>query len=146
MNYQFLSNMYKLPPKVVNKISNDSEMIDFIRNKFSSENAKYFIDYSELSLNVWSEILPISLRTLQRDLNNKKKKLELKISETFVEIGEIYSIGLKAFDDNKDRLNKWFFTENAYFNHKRPIDIMDTHKGRDLVKDELQRIEHSEFS
>jgi hypothetical protein len=31
-----------------------------------------------------------------------------------VEIGEVYSIGLRAFDGSKDRLNSWLNSENAY--------------------------------
>ncbi|OHD65291.1 MAG: hypothetical protein A2176_15255 [Spirochaetes bacterium RBG_13_51_14] len=146
MNYDFLQHMYKLPPRVVNKIHNDNELIDVIRNKFTANNAKNFITFTELSLRYWSTILPISIRTLQRDLENKHKILEFKVIEIFVEVGEIYSIGLQAFDDNKERLNTWLITENAYFNNKRPIDIMYSHKGRDMIKAELNRIEYSEFS
>lgn len=146
MNYDFLHYMYKLPPKVVSSIHNDNELIEVIRNKFTADNARNFINFSELSLNEWSTILPISKRTLQRELEKKHKILEFKVTETFVEIGEIYSIGLEAFDENKERFNNWLNTENAYFNHKKPIEIMDSHKGRDLIKAELNRIEYSEFS
>jgi uncharacterized protein (DUF2384 family) len=145
MQYDFLRNMYKMPESMVKNIHNENELIDTIRNNFTSSHAKNFISYSELSINTWSKILPISVRTLQRSLDNKKKTLELIVSETFIEIGEIYKIGLLAFDNDKERLNEWLFTGNAYFNHKRPVDIMDTHKGRDLIKSELTRIEYSEF-
>lgn len=146
MQYDFLHNMYKMPVSMVKNIHNENELIDTIRNNFTVSHAKNFISYSKLSINTWSKILPISMRTLQRSLDNKKKALDITVSETFIEIGEIYNIGLSAFNNDKDRLNDWFFTGNAYFNHKKPIDIMDTHKGRDLIKSELTRIEYSEFS
>jgi hypothetical protein len=138
--------MYKLSEKDVSSIHNDSELIDFIKNKFKASYAKNFIQYSELSLNIWSSILPVSKRTLQRELDKKTNNFDVKIAEPLVEIGEIYSIGLQAFDNNKHRLNSWLQNSNPYFNGKKPIDIMDTHKGRDLIKSELIRIEYSEFS
>ena len=146
MNYEFLHDMYKIPAAIVAKIRNENELIETIHENFISKYAVNFISFSELSLNVWSKLLPISKRTLQRDLAEKKKKLAVQVSEAFIEVGEIYDIGLLAFDDDKDRLNEWLCTENIYFNNKKPLDIMDTHRGRDLVKRELIRIEHSEFS
>ena len=146
MNYAFLETMFKLPSGVVNNIHNDNELIDVISSRFTANNAKKFIAFSELSLKDFSNILPISIRTLQRDLEKKDKILEFEVTEAFIEIGEIYSIGLNAFDGSKERLNNWLITENAYFNNKRPIDIMYSHKGRDMIKAELLRIEYSEFS
>ena len=146
MSYEFLHNMYKMPETIVAKIHNENELIETIRDNFIAKYAKNFISFSKLSLNVWSKLLPVSKRTLQRELENKSNKLELPISEILIEVGEIYEIGLLAFDNDKDRLNEWLRTENPYFNNKKPLDIMDTHKGRDLVKCELIRIEYSEFS
>ncbi len=146
MRYQFLINMYKIPNQIVTNIHNANELLDVINNKFTAQNAKIFIDYSELPLNIWEKLLPISLRTLNRWLQDERKLLDAIVSETFIEIGEIYDIGLEAFEDDKKRLIDWLFTENPYFEGKKPIDIMNMHKGRDLVKDELIRIDYSEFS
>ncbi len=145
-NYAYLHEMYKIPESMIKRIHNDIELIEVIREDFISSYAENFIDFSELPLRTLSSLLPISLSTLQRELKTKKKKLEIPVSEAFIEIGEVYKMGLIAFDDNKDRFNEWLNTENPYFNNERPLDIMDTHKGRDLVKDELIRIEYSEFS
>ncbi|MDH5718920.1 MAG: MbcA/ParS/Xre antitoxin family protein [Spirochaetia bacterium] len=145
-NYLFLHDMYKMPENEVRNIHNEAELIDFIRKRFKASYAKNFIAYSELSLSTWSSILPVSKRTLQRELEKSKYNFDIKISEPLIEIGEIYSLGLQAFDDDKKRLNEWLKAENAYFNGHKPIDIMDTHKGRDLIKSELLRIEYSEFS
>ncbi|KQC14422.1 MAG: hypothetical protein APR63_05685 [Desulfuromonas sp. SDB] len=145
MEYDYLYEMYKIPKKKINQINNETELISVVFNDFNVQNAKNFISYSDLSLNEISQIVPVSLSTLQRTFKNKKK-LNSALSEVFIELGEIYKIGLQAFDGNKERLNEYLHTENPYFNHKRPLDIMNTHKGRDLVKDELLRIEYSGFS
>jgi len=135
-----------MPESEIRNIHNDTELIDFIRKGFKAVYAKNFIDFSKLSLQTWASILPISKRTLQRELEKEKSIVDIKVSEPLIEIGELYSLGLEAFDDNKDRLNEWLKSENAYFNGRTPLEIMDTHKGRDLVKSELIRIEYSEFS
>lgn len=148
MSYEFLHTMYKMPKSVVDNIHNENELINTIRNKFYAEYAKNFIAFSHLSLNIWSKLLPVSLSTLQRELKCTLEKhiLDLSISESLVEVGEIYDIGLLAFDKDKDRLNEWLNTKNKYFNSKKPLEIMDNHKGRELVKNELIRIEYSEFA
>ena len=145
MDYAYL-HYYNLPQTIVNKIHNDNELIDVISKKFKINNAKKFIEFTKLSLEQWAHILPVSKSTLQRNLKNNNKLLEFEITEPLLEIGEIYYIGLSAFDKNKDRLNKWFMTENSYFKGKKPIDIMNSHKGRDMIKRELYRIEYGVFS
>jgi hypothetical protein len=146
MRYAYLEEMFKLSPALVSRIHDDNELIDVIGGKFTARNAKSFIAFSELSLNEFSGLLPRSKRTLQRILEKSGKPLEFELTEALVEIGEVYSIGLRAFDGSKERLNSWLNSENAYFRNKRPVDIMHSHKGRDLIKDELNRIEYGEFS
>lgn len=72
--------------------------------------------------------------------------MDVPVSEVFIEIGEVYKMGLISFDGNKDRFIEWLNTKNPYFSNEKPLEIMDTHKGRNLVIDELIRIEYSEFS
>lgn len=144
--YGFFQKIYKMKDFEIKSIQKDTELIDFMRNHFKVSYAKSFIDYSELPLNIWSSILPISIRTLQRELGQSKKTFDKKISEPMIEVGELYSLGLQAFEEDKDRFNEWLYTKNNYFDGRKPIEIMDTHKGRELIKSELMRIEYSEFS
>jgi uncharacterized protein (DUF2384 family) len=145
MNYTFLQTMYELPPKMVSEIRNEPQFIEMIRHQFKSRNARTFIDFTGIPLKTWAEILPVSKRTLERELCDGDKVLDLKLSEPLVEIGEIFQLGLMAFDGRKERLRTWLFTENPYFSNKRPMEMMDSHKGRDMVKAELIRIDYGEF-
>lgn len=144
--YSYLRKMYKMPATKVNSIGNDTELIHLLKNDFTSNFAKNFIEYSTLSLDAWARLLPVSKRTLQRQLGRNNQKLDLEISEAMVEIGEIFQVGLRAFDDRKERLVQWLETENPYLSGKMPLELMDSHKGRDLVKDELLRIEYGAFA
>jgi len=146
MNYAFLHEMYKMPVSLVKKINDENDLIEIIKNHFTSNYARNFVDYSNLDLKVLGAILPISMRTFQRELSGRNKILKYPVSETLIEMGEIYAVGIDAFDGKKQRLNEWLCTKNTYFNNKTPLEIMNTHKGRDLVKDELYKIEYSEFS
>jgi uncharacterized protein (DUF2384 family) len=138
--------MYEMPDRETNEIHNESELVDLIKSGFKASYARHFMRYTGLPLDIWAKILPVSKRTLQRELNREKHFFEASLAEPFIEVGEIYAIGMQAFDNNKDRLNEWLMTQNPYFEGKTPIEIMNTHKGRDLIKLELTRIEHSEFS
>ena len=73
MEYDYLYEMYKIPKKKINQINNETELISVVFNDFNVQNAKNFISYSDLSLNEISQIVPVSLSTLQRTFKNKKK-------------------------------------------------------------------------
>jgi len=146
MRYEFLHNIYNLPKNKAEKIKNEADLIEFMKNQFISDFLKRTIDYSNLSLNLWSEILPLSKSTLQRVLKKHNEKIDLSVSEIIIGISEIYQRGLRSFNQDKERFTEWLKEENPYFNHKAPLEIIDSHRGQELIKAELHRIEYSEFS
>jgi putative toxin-antitoxin system antitoxin component (TIGR02293 family) len=143
MQYSFLYEMFDMPKKTVESLKNDSQMIQLIRDGLKRQSFEHFIKVSGRSLNQWSSVLPISKRTIER---NKKKLFIGETAEALIEIGEIYELGLKAFNGDRKRFDEWLDSGNPYFNSDSPMSIMDTHRGRGLVKDELLRIEHGEFA
>lgn len=145
IGYAFLKMVCRLSEKETAGLHNDSDLVDFMKNKFKTSYAKNLIEFSGLSLNDWSSILPVSKRTLQRELETNHI-FDAKLAEPMVAMSEIYAIGLQAFDDDKERLIEWLHEKNPYFNGKTPVEILDTHKGRELVRLELIRIEYGGFA
>lgn len=53
--------------------------------------------------------------------------------------------GLIAFDNDMKKFNHWLNSSIAALNHQKPIDLLITEDGVNLVNNELLRIEHSVY-
>lgn len=96
-----------------------------------------------LSFRALAAILNISERTLQR-----KKELDLlnnKISEHILQIAEVYSRGSEVFS-NLDDFHVWNGLENRALGNKKPIELLSSRYGAQMVLEELGRIEHGIFA
>jgi putative toxin-antitoxin system antitoxin component (TIGR02293 family) len=97
------------------------------------------INFSEKEL---ANVLDLSERTLQRYTNDTK--LSKIASEKTIELAGIYQHGEEVFE-SIDKFNIWMKTPHSMFQKQRPIDILDTHRGFQMIHDELGRIEHGVY-
>jgi len=96
-----------------------------------------------MSIRSISNILHITERTLQR-----KKDLDLlneNISEHIIQIAEVYSRGNEVFDTIED-FQVWINSSCKALGSKKPIELLSSRYGAQMVLDELGRIEHGVFS
>jgi putative toxin-antitoxin system antitoxin component (TIGR02293 family) len=70
--------------------------------------------------------------------------LSKSISERVIELANLSQHGLEVFG-NIARFSAWMKSRHAYLGKQRPIDILDTYRGFQMVHDELGRIEHGVF-
>lgn len=128
--------------------------INFLRNKLLVANAvKAGVSinlFNEIVQNApfsdvqWANFLEINIRTLQRyktDENFAFKKLQ---SEKIFEIAEVVCIGKQTFD-NAENFELWLNMPSIALSNLKPIDLLDSSYGIDLVVAELNRIEHGIF-
>jgi putative toxin-antitoxin system antitoxin component (TIGR02293 family) len=92
----------------------------------------------------WSACLDINVRTLQR-----YKKLDFHVfkpiqSERIFELAEVFDAGNNVFDTTED-FNQWLHLASSALGNKKPIELLDSSYGKDLVLLELSRIEHGIF-
>ena len=104
---------------------------------------KKLIDQSELNISEWSQLLDVPMRTLQRYLKNDKL-LKSSISDLVIEYKEIEREGIEAFG-KQDKFVHWLKRENWVFNNYRPLDLFKSFIGRELIREEIHRIEHGIF-
>jgi putative toxin-antitoxin system antitoxin component (TIGR02293 family) len=97
------------------------------------------INFTEKEL---ANVLDLSERTLQR--YSDETKLSKVASEKTIELAGLYQYGEEVFG-TIDRFNGWMKSPHALFQKQRPIDILDTHRGFQMVHDELGRIEHGVY-
>src|SRR5690606_6569313 len=92
----------------------------------------------------WARILNTTTRTLDR---YKKEHGSFKSQQTerIIEIKQLYQMGVDVFGD-KDNFDAWLEIENLSLGRIRPVSLLDTSVGIQMVKDELSRIEHGIFA
>lgn len=96
------------------------------------------------SLKEWSGILSISERTMQR-YEKENKYFDSLQTEKIVQVALLYNKGLGVFG-NMDRLNAWLESPSVALGGNKPIELLDSNVGTQLVSDELDRIEHGVFA
>lgn len=86
-----------------------------------------------------SDMLSISERTIQR--KSDTDPFNRVVSEQVLKLAEVYARGEEVFEDT-DRFLGWMNHPCQAMGGKVPMDLLDSAFGRQIVLDELSRIEH----
>jgi putative toxin-antitoxin system antitoxin component (TIGR02293 family) len=79
-------------------------------------------------------VVATALGTTERTLlRNKGKHLNKQISENALEVARLSSFGTNYFGDI-DSWNTWLDTPNVQFNNKEPRSVMNSIRGRELIR------------
>lgn len=108
------------------------------RNSVSS-----FIKHSSLTTKQVSKLIHVSERTLQR--YSPDKTIDINSSERLIELTRLFHKGIEVFNE-KEKFIVWLNRPNKALANSKPLDLIETSIGIDLVMDELLRIEHGVFS
>lgn len=92
----------------------------------------------------WSNFLNINIRTLQRYKREKAHIFKPLQSERIFELAEVVSVGNMVFD-SPENFRNWLITPSVALGREKPIELLDSSYGKDLVLAELNRIEHGIF-
>jgi putative toxin-antitoxin system antitoxin component (TIGR02293 family) len=98
--------------------------------------------YTSLTSKEISEILPVSERQLLRYKDDHI--LRKDISSTLIQLLELFERGYDIFGEDKFKI--WIRSKIASLGNVRPIDILDTPIGIQMVEDTMGRIEHGVYS
>lgn len=96
-----------------------------------------------LSVSEFSALLPISERTIQR--YTSEKQLSKGISDHLLQIARIYAKSVEVFE-HKEHAVSWLKTPCPALGNLRPLDLLDTYSGVELVLNELNRIDYGVFA
>ena len=94
---------------------------------------------SPFTLTEWSNYLHVSERTMQR-YKKEKRKFDPLQSEKILHITLLYNTGTELFG-SPEKFNRWLESDNLVLNCK-PKELLDSMFGIELLRDELNRIEH----
>ena len=95
------------------------------------------------SLQEWSSFLHLSERTMQR-YQKENKTFDISSSEKIIQITILYEFGVSVFG-NKENFDSWLITKNVALGSK-PIELLDTVFGIEIINNELIKIEHGIFA
>lgn len=98
--------------------------------------------YTSLTSTELSQILPISERQLQR--YKPDHVLRKDITSHLIQLVELFERGYKVF--GKEKFPIWIRSEILAFGNRKPMDVLDTPIGIQMVMDVLGRIEHGVYS
>lgn len=93
----------------------------------------------------WASLLGVNVRTLQRYKNQKGFKFQTLQGEKIFEVAEVMNLGKEVFHDNS-KFYAWLNTPSYALGSVKPIELLDTSYGIEIVKSELYAIEHGVFS
>ncbi len=101
--------------------------------------ANHLARYLSLSLAGVAKLLPVTPRTLQR--YSAGKRLSPAVSEQVLQLAEVVATGAEVFGDRGNFLT-WLSLPSAPLGDRKPIDLLSSRFGAELVIDELGRIAH----
>jgi putative toxin-antitoxin system antitoxin component (TIGR02293 family) len=89
------------------------------------------------------DILSVSIKTMER--KSPKEKLDKRTSSHAVEIARVMRHAFEVFED-ADKVKRWMNQENRALHGQKPVDLLETLTGINLVNDILGRIEEGVYS
>ena len=109
-------------------------------NKKSNEILERFSEFSSIPNKFLAEkVLEISPKTLY-SYRHSNKILPIRINEQILKLEDLYKKGIELFG-NSDRFNQWMKSESYGLGNVKPIEMINSITGIDLVYEELIRIE-----
>lgn len=93
----------------------------------------------------WAEFLEISQKTLQRYRKEPNHVFKSIHTEKILEVAEVTHIGGQVFD-SPEQFYLWLNTPCYPLNNLKPVDFLKDSYGKELVMEELNRIEYGIFA
>ena len=107
---------------------------------------KAVVDFAK-NIDISMKAMVAMLNTTERTLQRRKDfdLLDKDLSEHVLQLAEIYSRGEQVLE-NIENVKVWLETPNIAFNGKKPIDLISSRYGIQMIMEQLGRIEHGVFS
>ena len=125
------------------KFSTTLDLVDLGEKGLTKASLLKLASFLELSTAQMAHLLPVTERTIQR--YSRTTRLSRSVSEHILEIARVAVRGVDVFED-KDRFLAWMGRLNVALGNRKPLDLLASTLGINLVIDELGRIEHGVVS
>ncbi len=119
-------------------VNSDVDLVSLSRHGLPKSTASNLSEVLGLSMEQFSKLLHVSLRTLQR--KDDKELLSVYSTEQLLEIASLVSRGIEVFA-TLENFKSWLHSSPYILNGQRPVDFLDTRFGIHYLKDLMGRIE-----
>ncbi|GMR24383.1 MAG: DUF2384 domain-containing protein [Acidobacteriota bacterium] len=127
------------PKSFPGKFETVLDLVDLGERGLTKASLQELANFLELSTAQMARLLPITERTIQR--RSRSARLSRAVSDHLMEIACVAVRGIDTFG-NKEKLLTWMQRPNVALGNRKPMDLLASKLGIDLVIDELGRIEH----
>jgi putative toxin-antitoxin system antitoxin component (TIGR02293 family) len=121
-------------------INNDYAIINKIETGISYNYFNSIVQKSPFTLLEWSNFLHLTDRTLLR-YKSENKSFENIYAEKIIELDQLIQKGLDTFNDIA-KFKRWLHSQIMALGGRKPIDLLTTSLGIDLIKNELVKIDY----
>ena len=131
------------PQVLGHKIRSEMDLYELGKTGIPKKSLLIFSQKTNMTIRTISSTLHTTERTLQR-----KKELDVlseSLSEHIIQLAAVYSRGNEIFEDI-DHFQTWVKTTNKALGNKKPMELLSSRFGAQMVLDELGRIEHGVYS
>lgn len=128
-------------PVLQHRVLARQHIIDELKsNRKSKEILERFMKISGISNKLLAEeVFEISPKTLYV-YRKSNKDMPIRFNEQILKLEELYKKGIELFEDSEG-FNKWLKSESYGLGNVKPIDLINSITGIDLIYEELVRIE-----
>jgi len=136
-----ISKTSSISPLFTNKM----QIVEAIRKGINYSFFKVIQSLAPFTETDWAEFLDVSTKTLQRYKKSESHVFKSIHSEKIIELAEVTAIGLEVFE-TKQKFQKWLNTPSYALGKLKPTELLKNSYGKELVIDELHRIDHGIFA
>jgi len=139
MSYAQVEKILGGPEVLGRQIRSLNDLIELGRHGIKKSALGHLAANMSLTWRDMAKLLPITERTLQR--YKTQRLLNQVVSEQALQLAEVVALGIDVFE-NQDNFLAWLAQPSAALGDARPIELLSSRFGIELVIDELGRIAH----
>lgn len=124
-------------------LTSEMDVIKISKKGVTKDSLIYFGNTFGYTTEKLADMLPVTLRTIQRYSN--KHKFNAIVSEHIIQLVLLMVKGTEVFG-SRDNFKRWFSTPNIALGGVMPSELVNLKTGTQMVMDELGRIEHGVFA
>jgi len=125
-------------------LNNKLLIVHSIRNGISYSFYNKIKELSPFTELDWANFLGVSTKTMQRFKNEKKHLFKPQHSEKIIELAEVTNYGNEVFD-SKNEFYEWLKLPSIALGRMTPLELLMDSYGKEMVMEELSRIDQGIF-
>lgn len=122
------------------KLLDTFELVKLSRKGIAISLFEDIVRSNSYTIKEWSKFLHLTERTIQR-YKKENRKFESLQTERIIEIAKLQLKGIEVFG-SKSYFEEWMNSKVIALGNIRPIELLDSSFGIEMLMDELGRIEH----